>query len=816
MARGRNAVNRSKKQSGKKNKSFGNNKHYRKDKFTNKKHASKDETKQRDFRKFNHKRNDSENSNKRRKVDEEIPRKDLTDDESSELETDDFKQLLSTFGDIVSSQKKAVESDSDDSDSEDGESENDSSQSKLSSLVKDDQKFKSADVAEEKVESQYFNVGQNSQDDSEELEEEYNDTENVTSALTIAPELLDSVSVTPPKTQVHTENWPTLGRLIFNIPSAPVTSKKSLDKNHFPKVIIEEENVYAKSGTVPKYINEVNWSKLHVKTQISKNLSKANVSNLGMLDENNPSPLTPLQKELFSIVNSYQDLFYPQRNLSNGEEVRFIYCLHAVNHVLKTRLRILHHNAKLSRKDDVPEEFRDQGLVRPKVLILVPFKDSALRVVKMIMDILIPDEKANVMNKNRFLNEFGGNELIMPKKNPKPEDYEATFTGNTDDTFRIGLTVTKKSLKLYADFYSADIIVASPLGLRVIVGAEGETGRDYDFLASIEILVLDQTEIFFMQNWDHLLHILEHLHLQPRESHGTDFARVRSWAVNGWTRYYRQSMVFSSLTLPEMNSLFNKKCHNYAGKVRVINPVISGTICQVVVQLPQVFQKLQASSSLQLIEARFDYFVKKVLPQYKDSIMSHVLVFIPSYFDYVRIRNYFKREDMSFVQICEYSKENKIARARDMFFHDEAHFLLYSERFHFFNRLRIKGIRHILFYQPPTFPHFYSEMCNLMQVIIFYMNGNLNLLVFKKLSIQELTDRWFLADRWEVTFFDGGITSGDQEANQSRHSGADSNMTVTVLYSKYDVQQLAAVVGTERASRMVSSERNVHMFMTGD
>nr|CAD7194998.1 unnamed protein product [Timema douglasi] len=784
MARGKNAVNRSKKQSGKKNKSFGNNKHYRKDKFTNKKHAIKDETKQRDFRKFHHKRNDSENSNKRRRVDEEIQRKDLTDDESSELETDDFKQLLSTFGDIVSSQKKAVESDSEDSDSEDSESENDSSQNKLSSLVKDkhidDQKLKSVDVAEEKVESQYFNVGQNLQDDSEELEEEYNDTEkeepdDVSDPFTghfcfdIAPELLDSVSVTPPKTQVHTENWPTLGQLIFNIPSAPVTSEKLLNKSYFPKVIIEEENVYAKSGTVPKYINEVNWSKLHVKTQISKNLSKANFSNLGALDENNPSPLTPLQKELFSIVNNYQDLFYPERNLSNGEEVRFIYCLHAVNHVLKTRLRILHHNAKLSRKDDVPEEFRDQGLVRPKVLIIVPFKDSALRVVKMIMDILIPDEKANVMNKNRFLNEFSGSELIMPKKNPKPEDYEATFTGNTDDTFRIGLTVTKKSLKLYADFYSADIIVASPLGLRVIVGAEGESERDYDFLASIEILVLDQTEIFFMQNWDHLLHILEHLHLQPRESHGTDFARVRSWAVNGWTRYYRQSMVFSSLTLPEMNSLFNKKCRNYAGKVRVINPVISGTICQVVVQLPQVFQKLQASSSLQLIEARFDYFVKKVLPQYKDSIMSHVLVFIPSYFDYVRIRNYFKREDMSFVQICEYSKENKIARARDMFFHDEAHFLLYSERFHFFNRLRIKGIRHILFYQPPTFPHFYSEMCNLMQ-----------------------------------------------EANQSRHSGADSNMTVTVLYSKYDVQQLAAVVGTERASRMVTSERNVHMFMTGD
>ena len=41
--------------------------------------------------------------------------------------------------------------------------------------------------------------------------------------------------------------------------------------------------------------------------------------------------------------------------------------------------------------------------------------------------------------------------------------------------------------------------MASPLGLRVIVGAEGEEDRDFDFLASVEILVLDQADIFLMQ-----------------------------------------------------------------------------------------------------------------------------------------------------------------------------------------------------------------------------------------------------------------------------------------------------------------------------
>lgn len=44
--------------------------------------------------------------------------------------------------------------------------------------------------------------------------------------------------------------------------------------------------------------------------------------------------------------------------------------------------------------------------------------------------------------------------------------------------------------------------------------------------------------------------------------------------------------------------------------------------------------------------------------------------------------------------------------------------------------------------------------------------------------------------------------------------GDMSNMTVTVLYSKYDVLHLAGVVGTERASKMIQSDQNVHMLVT--
>lgn len=49
----------------------------------------------------------------------------------------------------------------------------------------------------------------------------------------------------------------------------------------------------------------------------------------------------------------------------------------------------------------------------------------------------------------------------------------------------------------------------------------------------------------------------------------------------------------------------------------------------------------------------------------------------------------------------------------------------------------------------------------------------------------------------------------------NRKVGSNSNMTVTVLYSKYDVHQLSAIVTTERAAKMIQSDRNVHMMITG-
>lgn len=691
-------------------------------------------------------------------------------DDSGNEQENPLQNLLSSFSNTTNLQLTAIESNSE-SDSSSGDIEENNkltdnlkvhsnNTNEEAELMSDNEEIKMKEVDEEDPET--------AKEDAGYLEDPF----SIHLHNDLSDELYEAVSNVPQITETQKITWPVLGNLICQIPKSLDDTKDKMKKS---KISVLENKQFAQYGTVPQLIDNVNWNKLYIKSQIQDNLAKANYSNIKDNVNTDSSPMTPLQKELFSVINNYQDLYYSERTFSNADQIRFIYCLHAINHVLKTRTKVLHHNTKITKSKcknmaEVLDEYRDQGLVRPKVLIIVPFRHSCLKIVELLISILIGEDKGgSVMNKNRFMEDFSGNELIMPKRNPKPEDYESTFQGNTDDTFKIGIAITKKTLKLYSEFYSSDIIISSLLGLRILIGAEGEADRDYDFLASIELLILDQAELFLMQNWDHMIHVLNHLHLQPKESHGTDFSRIRSWCAHGWTKYYRQTLIFSSIHVPEIYGIFNKKCYNYAGKVKIINPVSSGSICQVLVQIPQVFHRFNASSHSQALECRMEFFISKILPQYKDRIMNHTLIFIPSYFDFVKLRNYLKKEEYSFVQICEYSKDAKVARARDMFFHSDAHFLLYSERFHFFRRIRVKGIRHIIFYAPPIFSQFYAEMCNLMQ-----------------------------------------------EAYQNPQSGSESNMTVTILYCKYDIMQLSAVVGAERANKMLGSEKSIHMLMTGE
>jgi hypothetical protein len=118
----------------------------------------------------------------------------------------------------------------------------------------------------------------------------------------------------------------------------------------------------------------------------------------------------------------------------------------------------------------------------------------------MIISLLMRKSEEFVSNKKRFFDSFGppGDEdktaeelekerRKLEKKQEeeeeaadrkekvvnRDEDFSFLFSGNTEDHFKFGLSVSKKSLKLFTEFYSSDIIIASPLGLRSIIAGDG-------------------------------------------------------------------------------------------------------------------------------------------------------------------------------------------------------------------------------------------------------------------------------------------------------------------------------------------------------
>lgn len=178
----------------------------------------------------------------------------------------------------------------------------------------------------------------------------------------LSEELLVSLSNTPPTVEHVTKSCPVLGNITVTIPK-PIETVKKLKS----KVSILEKKTYAAMGTPPQSIQHIDFNQLHIKSQIHGHIVSANKNNLIKHDLELTEIFTPLQKDIFAILNNYQDLYYPERTFTNADELRYTYCLHVVNHMLKTRTKILHHNAKLAKKPALSEDCRDQGLVRPKV-----------------------------------------------------------------------------------------------------------------------------------------------------------------------------------------------------------------------------------------------------------------------------------------------------------------------------------------------------------------------------------------------------------------------------------------------------------------
>ena len=463
--------------------------------------------------------------------------------------------------------------------------------------------------------------------------------------------------------------------------------------------------------------------------------------------------------------------------------------------------------------DEGDDKWRDQGYTRPKVLILLPTRGTCWKFVKQMIQLL--GDSAIVDNGERFDEEYGPVEPGGEDGNDEGDDENAKARRasvlkqkgaewnelfgddvNNDDDFKMGVSLTpnvvksagkKKSkhagntgasgvnVKLFAEFYRSDIILASPLGLKMAttsnddVDDEEET-TDVDFLSSIDICLVARSDVLLMQNWDHV-GILDFLNQQPKKITDIDFSRVRKYFLEGQARCWRQLIVVSQFTDPYILSTFRRHAKNIEGQLKMHRKVDAdhASLCDVMVRVKQVFQRVACQTVSEAGTNRIRYFSEHVLPKLIRLKQKHTLIYIPSYFDFIAVRNLLLKQEANFVSVTEYARVSEVSRGRARFLQGRKAIMLYTGRAHFFLRHTIKGARHIICFGLPEYAEFYPAIVNMLK--------------------------------------EGLPNIDDEEDDVSR-----TPMSCLSLYTKFDGHQLERIVGTSHAERMIKGDKSSYMF----
>lgn len=319
----------------------------------------------------------------------------------------------------------------------------------------------------------------------------------------------------------------------------------------------------------------------------------------------------------------------------------------------------------------------------------------------------------------------------------------------------------------------------------ISAAAESKTLAHYrspaaDFLSSIQIVVLDGgAEMLQMQNHRHVHHVIKQLNLRPHNRESIDWSNVGGLYLNNLHRYTRQTILLSRFMASSLSAIFlsPQLAPNCRGRL-LYRGVYSGC-----------FNQLQLSSSRQMLmqrvdrsslnssttnsdgDIRFQYFVDVVLKRIHHLISGsdsegHVLCVVPSYLDFVRVRNHCHRTHLSFAACHEYINGGALTRARARFFHGQTKLMLVTERFYYYRRYQLRGSRHLIFYSLPLHAEFYID--------------------FVRMCTEEV-------------------------ATTTKSKSSNPPLMLT-LYGSSDAHQLEMIVGTDRAASMLASKQALHVL----
>lgn len=213
------------------------------------------------------------------------------------------------------------------------------------------------------------------------------------------------------------------------------------------------------------------------------------------------------------------------------------------------------------------------------------------------------------------------------------------------------------SMRLFSDFYISDVIIASPIALKLAIenGSDGSENSkvDSDFLSSLEIVYMHQADVLYMQNWEHVQFVMNHTNRLPKKFGDTDYSRVRPYFLDGEGAARRQIIMTTAFFEPEMQSTFRLNAKSSCGFAKIKRNWSMGSISNVAVDVRQVFQIVPGITGIDTLEVnKFNYFKSHILAPLLRLEQPHTLIVAPNYFQYVKIRNELIHQEVNILTFC--------------------------------------------------------------------------------------------------------------------------------------------------------------------
>ena len=519
---------------------------------------------------------------------------------------------------------------------------------------------------------------------------------------------------------------------------------KDVDISEVEKLITYDNkyDIYEKNNFFPlfyKYLDsykdiQVNWNNLEIRTKLMK-IYLFHILN-HILKRKEEIELNDNIDKLINNNTALTDNQKLNKELFRSHETEFLSEYYTKHVNPKTKLDdtysnkdfITYHKEIKEKYDDINDRdevnIKDQGFTSPKVLILVPYKKHARIILEEIINIFSNNNWKGISNKKKFKDEY------------------SEFDSN-DDCFRMGINISffENKMKLYSPFDESDIILASPLGLKLATPSDSDkafkNNKVYDFLSSIEIFLMDFSEIFIYQNMEHLNEILSFINKPPKNNQNiVDINRIKENYANNYGEYLRQNIIISHFKCLDIDVSINEICKNINGKVLFNGPYENqpellkkefsekyNYMNSKDYEIRYEFKILRDLKGEDDFDEKFNYFTKNIWQNLYESFEKHTIIFISSTFDYLRLKSFFKKKSKSVCYISEDTDKKDWQRNRLYFENGKYKFLLYNERAHVYKKINLKFAKNIFFYSLPEDPKIFNDLIHLIDPVNY--NNNL-------------------------------------------------------------------------------------------